>query len=384
MLLGRRLLARSDVHARHAGLARSDLPWLAGAVLSGGVAAPIVLLAGLRSTPSATASLLLNFETVSTVLLAALFFREEVGRRVWMAVAFVVAAGVVLSWNAQDAWGVSAGALGIMAACALWGLDNNLTRKVSAKYPMAIVAIKGLSAGLFSLGLALLLGTPIPTGRLAGAIMLLGFGSYGLSIALFVEALRDLGAARTGALFGTAPFFRRSAVVPARSGATRPDIRGVGGSDGNRRGAALRRSARARAPSPRNDPRPSPFSRRRPPRPRARSGGGGAGRVSRPPPPARRHGTRSPAHAGPASPARSSRGAGHGSVTAAPATRALAPRSGSARPAAGRGSRSRPRGTARLRSLGVSFREPLESARAFRGQSAGAAIRSFRLRENGR
>jgi drug/metabolite transporter (DMT)-like permease len=207
VLLGRRLRAGSDAHASHAALARSDLPWLAGAVLSGGVAAPIVLMAGLRSTPSATASLLLNFETVATVLLAALLFREAVGRRVWMTVALVVAAGVFLSWKPEDAWGVSTGALGIMAACALWGLDNNLTRKVSAKDPMAIVAIKGLSAGLFSLGLAFLVGAPIPTGRLVVAVMLLGFASYGLSIALFVEALRDLGAARTGALFGTAPFF---------------------------------------------------------------------------------------------------------------------------------------------------------------------------------
>ncbi len=207
VLLGRRLGAGTDAHASHAPLARSDLPWLGGAVLSGGVAAPIVLLAGLRSTPSATASLLLNFETVATVLLAALLFREAVGRRVWAAAALVVAAGVFLSWKPEDTWGVSAGALGIMAACALWGLDNNLTRKVSAKDPMAIVAIKGLAAGLFSLVLALSLGVPIPTGPLAGEVMLLGFASYGLSIALFVGALRDLGAARTGALFGTAPFF---------------------------------------------------------------------------------------------------------------------------------------------------------------------------------
>jgi drug/metabolite transporter (DMT)-like permease len=207
VLLGRRLGAGTDAHASHAPLARSDLPWLGGAALSGGVAAPIVLLAGLRSTPSATASLLLNFETAATALLAALLFHEAVGRRVWTAVSLVVAAGVFLSWKPEDTRGVSIGALGIMAACALWGLDNNLTRKVSAKDPMAIVAIKGLTAGLFSLGLAFLVGVPIPTGRLVVVVMLLGFASYGLSIALFVQALRDLGAARTGALFGTAPFF---------------------------------------------------------------------------------------------------------------------------------------------------------------------------------
>jgi drug/metabolite transporter (DMT)-like permease len=129
-----------------AQLTRHDVPWLVGAVFAGGVAAPIVLLFSLRNTPAATASLLLNFESVATTFIAALAFREAIGRRVWLAIALITAASALLSWTSNGQWGVSLGALGILAACALWGVDNNFTRNISAKDPFIIVIVKGLAA----------------------------------------------------------------------------------------------------------------------------------------------------------------------------------------------------------------------------------------------
>jgi drug/metabolite transporter (DMT)-like permease len=187
-------------------LRRSDLPWLAGALLAGGVAGPVLLLAGLSLTPAATASLLLNFEAVATTLLAALLFGEAVGRRVWVAVGLITLGSILLSLNLTGQWGFTLGALAVLGACLLWGLDNNLTRNVSAKDPLAIVTFKGLGAGAFSFGLSLLFGQALPAPGVAGQALLLGAASYGLSIALFVLALRCLGAARSGALFGAAPF----------------------------------------------------------------------------------------------------------------------------------------------------------------------------------
>ena len=189
-----------------ASLSRIDLPWLAGALLAGGVAAPVVLMFSLDATPASTASLLLNFEGVATTLIAAALFREAIGRRIWWAIGLVTLASILLSWNPQGRFGVSFGALGVLLACILWGLDNNLTRHISAKNPVTIVAIKGFGAGLFSLLLALLTSSPFPTLLNVGGAMLLGSVSYGLSIVLFVLALRNLGAARTSALFGSAPF----------------------------------------------------------------------------------------------------------------------------------------------------------------------------------
>jgi drug/metabolite transporter (DMT)-like permease len=182
-----------------------DTPWLAGAVLAGGVAAPIALMLGLRATPAATASLLLNFESVSTTLLAATFFHEYIGKRVWLAIIIVTAASIILTFSISGL-GISAGALGIILACILWGTDNNLTRNISSKDPLSIGIVKGLVAGAFSFILAMLLGASFPALPLVLVTMLLGSVSYGLSIALFILAMRDIGAARASAWLGTAPF----------------------------------------------------------------------------------------------------------------------------------------------------------------------------------
>lgn len=197
--------ASSQGRIVEAQLSRSDLPWLAGAILAGGVAAPILLMFGLLHTPASTASLLLNFEGVTTALIAVFAFKESVGKRIYLAVGAITLASILLSWTG-GAWGFSLAALAILGACLLWGLDNNLTRQISAKNPLVIVAIKGLGAGGFSLGLALALGNPFPALGMIGLALLLGAVSYGLSIQLFILALRNLGAARTGALFGIAPF----------------------------------------------------------------------------------------------------------------------------------------------------------------------------------
>jgi len=194
-----------------ARLERGDLPWLAGATISGGVIAPILLLYGLRTTPAATASLLLSLEIVATALIAGAAFREFIGRSTWSAILMITGGSVLLSLDPSSGWGVTRGAALIVAACFMWGLDNNLTRHISLKDPKLIVAIKGLTAGGVSLSLALALRRPFPG---AGGVMLgllLGGLSYGISIALFVRALRGMGAARTGALFGTAPFLGAAA-----------------------------------------------------------------------------------------------------------------------------------------------------------------------------
>ena len=204
--LGAWLLTLFQTRDAEAALGRADVPWLLGALLAGGVAAPIVLMFSLQITPAATAALLLNFESIATTLIAALVFRESVGKQTWQSIILIFISSVLLSLDLQNEWAFSVGAIGILAACILWGIDNTFTRNISAKNPLIIVMVKGLGAGTFSLVLALLVKQPLPDiVPLIGAL-LLGAFSYGVGITIYIHALRGLGAARTGALYSTAPF----------------------------------------------------------------------------------------------------------------------------------------------------------------------------------
>lgn len=194
-----------------APLARADLPWLAGAVLFGGVLGPVLLMLGLSATPASTASLLLNLEGVFTALLAWFAFRENFDRRIALGMGLIVAGGVLLSWPRSAASGSQGGmpllgSLAVAGACLCWGIDNNLTQKVSAGDPIQVAAIKGGAAGAVNLLVALLLGAAFPALPAVGSAMLVGFLGYGVSLVLFVLALRYIGTARTGAYFSIAPF----------------------------------------------------------------------------------------------------------------------------------------------------------------------------------
>ena len=203
LLVSGKLLKAQEAEAR---IERRDIPWLAGATVAGGVLGPILLLLGLQLTHAATASLLLNLEVVATGLVAFLLFRESVGRRAWTAILAVAIGGALLSIDLSSGLAISPGALLIVGACFSWGFDNNLTGKISLKDPRRIVLIKGLAAGAFSLLLGVFLGRPLPSISSVLYALALGAVSYGASISLFVLSLRRVGAARTGVLFGLAPF----------------------------------------------------------------------------------------------------------------------------------------------------------------------------------
>jgi drug/metabolite transporter (DMT)-like permease len=188
-----------------APLRRSDLPWLGLVVLSGGMIGPVLLMLGLATTPASSASLLLNVEGLATMLIAWVAFRENVDRRLLAGAAAILTGAVILSWQGGPE-GFGLGALAIAGACLAWGIDNNLTRKLSTADPVQIALLKGLVAGAVNLALALLAGAHLPSVTALGGAALVGFFGYGVSLVLFVLALRHLGAARTGAYFSTAPF----------------------------------------------------------------------------------------------------------------------------------------------------------------------------------
>ena len=207
--------------ARAIGLGRAsivrprgaDLLWLLGAIAFGGAIGPYLLMYGLQMTDSASASLILNLEGVFTALLAWFAFRENFDRRIAAGMACIVAGGVVLSMGSTLRANGIIGPLAISGACLAWAIDNNLTRKVSINDAMLVACIKGLIAGPLSVALALRDGAHLPVGTLLLRAGLLGFVGYGLSLTLFVLALRNLGTARTGAYFSLAPFIGAALAV---------------------------------------------------------------------------------------------------------------------------------------------------------------------------
>jgi drug/metabolite transporter (DMT)-like permease len=189
------------------GLRAADWPWLALTTLVGGIIAPALLMLGLARADAADASLLLNLEVVFTAVLAWVVFREPANSRVVLGLVAICGGGVILVWPARFAAGHSLPALSlIVAACVCWALDNNLTRKVSASDARVLAAIKGLVAGVTNTALAFALGASLPAPSHVAAALVIGFLGYGVSLVQYIVALRQLGAARAGAYFATAPF----------------------------------------------------------------------------------------------------------------------------------------------------------------------------------
>jgi drug/metabolite transporter (DMT)-like permease len=185
-------------------LSRADVPRPLLVLLFGGVLGPLLLMLGLAVTPAASASLLLNLEGLATMAIAWIVFRESVDRRLLAGAAAILGGAVLLSWSGAAPFGF--GALAIAGACLAWGIDNNLTRGLSAADPIEIATIKGLAAGSVNVALALLGGAHLPGAAALGGGAVVGFFGYGVSLVLFMLGLRHLGTARASAYFSTAPF----------------------------------------------------------------------------------------------------------------------------------------------------------------------------------
>jgi drug/metabolite transporter (DMT)-like permease len=201
-------------HHGEARVQRGDVVLLAGIVVTGGILGPVLMLVGLGRLSAVAGALLLNLEAPFTILIAVIVFREHLGRRLALAAALIIGAAAILGWSPGDLHGDGLGVLCIAGACASWGVDNNLTQRLSLRDPIAVVHIKTLGAGACTLAIALATGHRLPAPTVTVAALVLGAASYGLSIVLDTYALRWLGAAREAAIFATAPFVGAALAIP--------------------------------------------------------------------------------------------------------------------------------------------------------------------------
>jgi len=188
-----------------AKMTKKDLPYIIG-MIALDIAAPILLMIGLSMSASENVSLLNNFEIVATSLIALMIFKETIGRRLWVAIILITISSVILSISDFRSLSFSAGSIFVIAACLCWGFENNFTRMLSLKDPVQIVIVKGFGAGTSALMIS------IAVKQFGGSLLyvlialLLGFVAYGLSIYFYINAQRELGAARTSAYYAAAPF----------------------------------------------------------------------------------------------------------------------------------------------------------------------------------
>ena len=207
--IGMCLMGLVRVHTKHAGkevrLQKRDLPYTLGMIVLD-IAAPVFLMIGLKRTAAANASLLNNFEIVATSIIAMAFFKEKIGKQLWVAIGLITLSSILLSIEDASSFQFSIGSLFVLLACVCWGLENNCTRCLSHSDPLEIVIVKGLCSGIGSVIIGLTIGEAFPGLRDILLILLLGFVAYGLSIYFYVYAQRDLGAAKTSAYYAVAPF----------------------------------------------------------------------------------------------------------------------------------------------------------------------------------
>jgi len=196
---------KNQKREKEPNLTRKDLPYTIAMIVLD-IAAPICLMYGLRITTAANASLLNNFEIVATSFIALFIFKEKISKRLWLAIILITLSSIVLSVEDASSFSFSVGSLLVLLACGCWGLENNCTRKISAKDPLQIVVIKGFGSGLGALFLAWAVEEHINDLTYIPAVLALGFFAYGLSIFFYVYAQRELGAAKTSAYYAIAPF----------------------------------------------------------------------------------------------------------------------------------------------------------------------------------
>lgn len=200
------LVTKKSAGQEAAKFSLPDFRWLTLVILFGGIVAPVLLFCGLSTVQASSASLFLNLEGVFTALLAWIVFREPFDRRLLAGMAAIVLAGLLLSVNFDASLTVSTGVFAIVGACFCWALDNNFTARIVSLDARHIALAKGLVAGAVNVSLALYLGGVLPAMPQLLSTLLVGFLGYGMSLTLFIVALRAIGTARTSAYFAAAPF----------------------------------------------------------------------------------------------------------------------------------------------------------------------------------
>lgn len=171
-------------------LAKKDMPYIVAMVVLD-IAAPILLMLGIKNCNSANVSLLNNFEIVATRLIAAVVFKELISKKLLIAISLVTISSLILSFEGEGTFDFSVGSLYVFGACLCWGVENNCTRVLSDKSSVQVTTVKGIFSGLGSLAVGFIVGQHLPKLIYVPRIMLLGFVSTDL-VLTFISSHKNI------------------------------------------------------------------------------------------------------------------------------------------------------------------------------------------------
>jgi drug/metabolite transporter (DMT)-like permease len=211
--LCRKILTKLDSAETETKMTTRDFRVLAFVVLCGSILAPLLLLNGLNITTAVNASLLLNAESLFTVLIAYAFLNERCARKEYIGIFMLLVGVIFVTTNGTfQELSLSENIVGnilIIGACFFWGIDNNLSKFLSKKRDIIMVTgLKCLIGGLALIGLAVLLGFSFEVPWVSiPYILFVGTFSTAFSILFFLFSLRKIGSMRTGVIFSLSSLF---------------------------------------------------------------------------------------------------------------------------------------------------------------------------------
>jgi len=189
---------------------KKDFPLLIIIVIGDLLGALLSMMSLLYVSPDSV-SLVLNFEIVSTALIALFFFREKISRRLWIGIILITIGCITVTSGNLEYFVTSPGILMALGACVCWGITHNLFKKVSYDNPYSILTIRGLGIGIIGFIISLIAGENLSDLSIIPIILALGFATYGLGNIFYILSQRKLGAAMVAAICGLSPFL--SAII---------------------------------------------------------------------------------------------------------------------------------------------------------------------------
>lgn len=170
------------------------------------ILAALFIVESLKYIDASTVSLISILEISFTIVISHFIFKTQISKNLIIAVILVSIGGILLSFDSSTEFKLSIASMLTVFATACWGLENNLTAKVSDKNPLLLVFYKCFAVAIFNL-LFILNINIFELFINNWYLLVIGFFTYGISILYYVYAINYIGISKTSIVFSFSPVF---------------------------------------------------------------------------------------------------------------------------------------------------------------------------------